>query len=416
MRVLWITNILFPQAEYALGGNGRLKSSGGWLLGAAEALVNSGEINLIIAAPTKMTKEIKKIEIEGIVYYALPERIVNKEKCYKKYWRQIKNEENPDIVHIHGSEMNHGLFYVEECGCENVIVSVQGLISVIAKYYNCGLTNWDIIRHITIRDIIRTTLFGEKMEFEKRGICERKLINKVHHVIGRTSWDRSHVLAINPHINYYFCNETLRNDFYNAEHWKYDNCIPHTIFLSQSSYPVKGLHMVLKAMPLVLGRYPDAKIFVAGEDITRERAPYAKRFLRTGYGSIINSEIKKNKLDGKVSFLGQLDSKEMIREYLRANVFVCSSSIENSPNSLGEAQILGVPVVASFVGGIPDMMVGCEKYLYRFEEIEMLAQKICEVFDDISNTAPMSNVAAKRHDRTNNCNQLLAIYKNLFKA
>lgn len=65
----------------------------------------------------------------------------------------------------------------------------------------------------------------------------------------------------------------------------------------------------------------------------------------------------------------------MKQEYLNANVFICPSSLENSPNSLGEAQILGTPCLASYVGGIPDMMFGNEGYLYRFEEIEMLAER-----------------------------------------
>lgn len=39
MKILWITNILFPEARVLLTGRGELKSSGGWMLGAAEALL-----------------------------------------------------------------------------------------------------------------------------------------------------------------------------------------------------------------------------------------------------------------------------------------------------------------------------------------------------------------------------------------
>ena len=38
-------------------------------------------------------------------------------------------------------------------------------------------------------------------------------------------------------------------------------------FLSQSHYPLKGLHMVAEALPLVLRHYPDARVHVAGPDI-----------------------------------------------------------------------------------------------------------------------------------------------------
>ena len=37
MKILWITNILFPEAEQLLNGAGELKATGGWMLGAANA-------------------------------------------------------------------------------------------------------------------------------------------------------------------------------------------------------------------------------------------------------------------------------------------------------------------------------------------------------------------------------------------
>ena len=123
--------------------------------------------------------------------------------------------------------------------------------------------------------------------------------------------------------------------------------------------------------------------------------------------------IEKMGLVGKITFTGNLNAEQMKQEYLRANVFVCPSSIENSPNSLGEAQILGTPCVASYVGGVMDMMKGNENNLYRFEEIEMLAEKVCRVFADEEKQVDMHTIAAERHSPTLNCNNLLLIYKNI---
>ena len=50
MKVLWITNILFPEAEHLLTGSGELKSSGGWMQGAANALLNNKEVRLCVAS------------------------------------------------------------------------------------------------------------------------------------------------------------------------------------------------------------------------------------------------------------------------------------------------------------------------------------------------------------------------------
>lgn len=52
MRILWIANLLFPEAEELLTGHGELKASGGWLIGAAEALLAYGDVELSIGVNT----------------------------------------------------------------------------------------------------------------------------------------------------------------------------------------------------------------------------------------------------------------------------------------------------------------------------------------------------------------------------
>ena len=58
MRVLWITNIVFPEAEKLINGTGGLKSSGGWMLGAAESLIKDPAIKLAVSTPTTLVEEL----------------------------------------------------------------------------------------------------------------------------------------------------------------------------------------------------------------------------------------------------------------------------------------------------------------------------------------------------------------------
>ena len=93
---------------------------------------------------------------------------------------------------------------------------------------------------------------------------------------------------------------------------------------------------------------------------------------------------------------------------------MCPSAIENSPNSLGEAQLLGVPCIAAYVGGVPDMMRGCEDNMYRFEEAEMLAEKICETFSQKSNVAIINReIPLQRHNSKLNAEQMYRIYTSI---
>lgn len=412
MRVLWITNILFPEASIQLTGNDQLKASGGWLLGSANMLERVKDVNLYVATVSTLVNQMVILKGGRITYFVIPYGKGNQKYNieYEPYWREIEKIVEPDVVHIHGTEYTHGLAYVNACGCDNVVVSIQGMKSVASLYYHYGLTRLDIILHTTLRDIIKGGILRELHKFKKQGEYEIELISKVSHVIGRTSWDRANIWAINSDACYHFCNETLRPEFYEDRHWTYENCCKHTIFLSQSGYAIKGLHQLLRAMPIILRYYPDAQIRVAGNDISDTKN--LSSFIRfTGYGNIIKSIIKKYHLETHVSFTGPLTADEMVREYLSCNVFVCPSSIENSPNSLGEAQILGTPVLATYVGGIPDMMKGNEDNLYRFEEVNMLAEKICRVFADEDKCKDMSEIARHRHNRDENLERLIAIYK-----
>ena len=102
---------------------------------------------------------------------------------------------------------------------------------------------------------------------------------------------------------------------------------------------------------------------------------------------------------------------------MKTNVFVLPSTIENSPNTLAEAQLLGVPIVASYVGGIPDMMpYPLSEWLYRNEEIEMLAQIIIKAFninkwDEYIKTC--QSIAHKRHSKNKIRETILNLYNQV---
>lgn len=412
MKVLWITNILFPEAEQLLTGNGELKSSGGWMLGSAEALLLNLDIKLTVATVSTNVKSLTKLEGSKMTYYILPmgrgNQRINPE--YEPLWKQVKFEVRPDIIHIHGTEFSHGLAYMRACGSNNVVISIQGMTSVYHYYYYYGMSKSDVYRNMTLRDVLRGSIIDGQRQFKRRAKYEIEMLRMANHVIGRTSWDKAHVWAINPDAKYHFCNETLRPEFYDGSEWNYDKSEKHTIFLSQAGYPIKGLHQILKAMPIILQHYPDTSVRIAGSDITKS-ATLSEKLRLSGYGKYIQRLIKKLHLEEKIIFTGNLNAEQMKQEYLRTNVFVCPSSIENSPNSLGEAQILGTPCVACYVGGLSDMMVENETCLYRFEEIEMLAEKVCRVFANADKQVDMRLIALKRHNPDTNCKQLISIYK-----
>lgn len=158
-------------------------------------------------------------------------------------------------------------------------------------------------------------------------------------------------------------NETLRGVFY-RDRWSKYNCQTYRIFLSQGDYPLKGFHYLLQAMPKILEQFPDAEVYVAGANILK--AETWKDVLKLpAYGKYLKKLIREHHLEEKVTMLGRLDAEEMKKQYLSCHVFVCPSALENSPNSVGEAMLLGVPCVAANVGGIHNILTdGGDGFLY----------------------------------------------------
>lgn len=312
-------------------------------------------------------------ESEGITFYQFPRKYISQsDSGFQRWLKGVADEVGADVVHIHGTEFRTGLSWVEAAGAQNVIVSLQGIISVIARQYLAGIkSTW---KYVTFSDLLRRdSLRAQQKKFQKRGEDEVRLLKSVNHVAGRTKWDYSQVKSINPKINYHFVGETLYDGFYHHK-WEYTKCESASIFVSQGYYPIKGLHILLRAISIVKREIPEVKVRIAGYDILNTN------WLRqSGYGKYIRREIKLLDLENNISFIGVKNEEGMIEEYKRANLFVLPSVIENSPNSLAEARVMGTPVLSSICGGSPEILGWNSEILYRHDEPEVLAQKIIKL-------------------------------------
>jgi len=419
MKIIWLTNILFPEVNDLL--NQERTVLGGWMYSSALELIKDKGINLTIVS-LYSGKNIKILDSNELNYILFPRKFLSPGsiKKAKDIWTFIYNKVHPDIIHMHGTEYaSFGLSYLDTCGDKGVVVSIQGLVGIYSRYYFSGIRICELNHFFSFREF----LFHDSIErqadsLRKRGENEFMLIKSVKNIIGRTNWDKTHVKTINPDIKYFFCNETLRKEFFGFK-WSYEKCEKYSIFLSQASSPIKGLHIAIKALYIVKTKYPQSKLYIAGYDFIHTNGLIDK-LKQFKYSKYILHLIEIYKLEDNVIFTGPLQPEKMCERYLKSNVFVCPSSIENSPNSLGEAQILGVPVISSYVGGTMDMIENnVTGYLYRFEEFEMLAAIICSIFEERENISLDLNkeklIAMERHDPQKNAEKLRDIYKSIFQ-
>ena len=143
----------------------------------------------------------------------------------------------------------------------------------------------------------------------QRGCYEKETFSTVKHVIGRTFWDKACAKLMNPKITYHFNNETLRETFYTSK-WNYNDCEKHSIFVSQSHYPIKGFHYLLEAVALLKDKYSDINVYISGH-----KNAFKTGILSTAYGKYIQHLIKKYDLSSCIHYVGLLNSEEMKKQF-----------------------------------------------------------------------------------------------------
>lgn len=368
MRVLWLCNIMLPVVAEHLGLEATNKE--GWLSGLSSVILErkkNNDIELAVAFPVGKEQdgyeEIVNVDGCPLHCYGFFEDTLHPEDYdtgLEERLLRITDSFKPDVIHCYGTEYPHTLAMCKAYPRKDrILISIQGLVSVYANTYFADLDE-KTINSATFRDRIkRDTLIMQQQKFVSRGHMEVLAVKLAGNVTGRTAWDKFYTEKWHPGVKYYHMNETLRSNFYGEELWNPEHCEKHSIFLSQGNYPIKGLHYMLLALPGILEVYPDAKVYVAGDSIVNYRTLKDKLKI-SAYGRYLRQIIKHHGLEDHIEFLGRLNAEQMKAQYLKSGLFVCPSTIENSPNSLGEAMILGVPCVSADVGGIPSIFTDGE--------------------------------------------------------
>lgn len=419
MRVLWMTNTILPQIAKLIGRSEQYYI--GWLSSLLDDMLKVQEIELAVCFPDS-GKELISGKEKNLTYYCLPAWCggeVYHEKT-TEFMKGIIEEFKPDLLQVFGTEYPHALSMVRAFNHpKRTMAHIQGLISECAVEYCAGLPE-KVCRHSTFRDLIkRDNLCQQQQKFAMRGTWEVETIRSTQHVLGRTDWDRACTAKINPDVTYHHIGEGLRDSFYHNT-WNLDTCTRHTIFASQALYPLKGIHFLLEAIGHLKESYPDIRLYVTGKNKVFGTT-FMEKLKVSSYNQYLHSLIRKYQLEEHVMFLGPADEEGMCRQYLKSHIFVSPSSIENSPNSVGEAMLLGMPVVCSDVGGVSSILENeKEGLLYApYTSVEALESAIRRIFEEDELALRLGHNAKQRalqnYDRDVICKELLKVYKQILR-
>ena len=423
MRVLWVCNIMPPVIGEYLGKECSVKE--GWISGILARLVREKEeVELGICYPVaEQSEEAKKIvplnHQKNITCYGFVEDTVCPENyggaVLENRMREIMDDFKPEVLHVFGTEYGHSLAAAKAMkNPGKTLIGLQGVISQCAKEYMADLP-LEIQAQVSFRDWLKKDSMKQQQEkFFIRGEREKEALKLCGHITGRTEFDKTAARKMNPKAVYHYMNETMRGEFYQGK-WSRDNCKEHSIFFSQADYPLKGFHYLLQALKEIKQKYPDVTVNVAGNSLVSYKTLKDKIKI-SAYGKYLRKLVKELQMEDKIVFLGKLSAEEMKQQYLNCNTFVCASSLENSPNSVAEAMLLGTPVVASNTGGIPSMVEHKkEGLLFEKGNVKELAKAVIRTWEEDSLVEVMNDNARvrarKNHDADENYRTLLEIYR-----
>lgn len=413
MKVLWIVQGKMNEVSRRIGEKEPV--SGTWIEASKDLLVKVKdlELHVLCVVSKKKVDKLHNFRCDGVNYHILnvdkKALLVEKGRKYTKCLNEMILGINPDIIHVHGTEFSFSLNISEYVEKKIPIChSIQGLVSSIAENYfyaDLPLNQMSLIE--------RVPLWIQKKGYVKRGKSEKKIIQRYKYFFGRTDWDFSHVTSLNPEIKYLKVREMFRDNFVNSKPWDINNIQRFTIFYAGGArVPLKGFHQFLNALALIKESFPNVLAFVAGI-MPNKKIPL---FGNIGYGRYLNRLVKNKGLSDNVVFTGALSSDEMLDKFYHSHCYVLGSSIENSPNTLIEAMLVGTPSVVADVGGVNSFAIhNITSYIYRFEEFELLAYYVKKIFTNDLVAQNFSNSSRKiiREVIDGNQNDLVDAYKHV---
>lgn len=260
--------------------------------------------------------------------------------------QQVKDrlaEIQPQVIHAQDLRMGAIACSIAP---DTTILTVHGIVREEARYYESR------------RERFRALLRARWIENE----CFRKV---------------KHVIAISPYVRRYYPNLSGRNiyDIPNAIDESYfdiqEGGEDDRLLYAGRIIPRKRVTDLIRAVDLVRRVRPNVTLHIAGDLSNR-------RYVKT-----LRSLVASLELGDHVQFLGQLDEQAVFDEFRRCRLLVLASAQETAPMVIAQAMAAGKTVIATAVGGVPDMIEhGQSGFLVSTGDTRGLADRIIEVLEN----------------------------------
>ena len=250
----------------------------------------------------------------------------------------------PDIIHVQGISKYYS-FPILEKYPDPVILTVHGIIHQESMSWRGLLGKY--------RGYVGRTL-------------ERKMLNRAKYLIAVSPYVKRTIASMTTGDISVIYN-SLNEMFFSIE----KNEMSNRILFVGGIEERKGLHILIDAIAAVKKIIPDVKLHIVGG------------VRKASYYDSLSYQIFNLGLQESISFKSHLSDSELMQEYSEAALFVLPSKEESLGVVLLEAMATGTPIVASRIGGIPDVIEdGQNGYLVEYGDSQTMASSIIELLSD----------------------------------
>lgn len=371
----------------------------GWVGAFIFELKKYSQIEIAVSFFSEKVSKITNYTENGLKFYVIPAYAKPFEKVkrnlllhdylYSKHEHiilEVIGDFNPDIIHVFGTENPLGL--ITNKVNIPLVLHIQGILNpILKKWFPENYNVLNLIKTTSFKRLIMISgYFGYYLRFKKITKREINIFKTVKYFFGRTDWDKRLVSLMNNNANYFYCGEILREPFYKNEWLPQKNKDIYEIISVISPNLYKGIETILESAD-ILQRFSSIRFSWTIAGIW-------------GNDDLVKMIIKKTKISIEkvnIKFVGPLQVNELIEKLISSELFVHPSHIDNSPNSLCEAMLLGMPIISTSVGGIQSLITNNrEGLLIQDGEPYTMAATILEMMSNTTLAIKLGGAARER--------------------
>lgn len=317
----------------------------------SEGLASRGHEVTVFASSNSHAQSVRKVNGVKIISLKTVSKVYNV-PIVPSLFSRLLHEGTPDVIHAH----QYPVFMSDVSAAAAIVKNIPMLLHVhLVPDSKSALSGWinnfyySTMGLFTLKsaDGVVVPSFAYKSKIEKMRVNPEK----IQVVPIGIDFERFQI-------------KTDKESFKERYHCQGSKVI---LSVSRLNYQ-KGLQYLIRAMPAVLKKVPNAKLMIVGE---------GEEF------SYLNDLSKSLGISQSVIFTGVLSHEEIPVAYSSSDVFVLPSLFENTPLTLIEAQASGKPVISTRVGGVPEVLVDGETgFLVEPRNVKQLEVRIVDLLSD----------------------------------